>query len=193
MAAPSYIVRDTLKLALKRKPTDDSVNELLDIAISGSARAIYRKTGKRRFDKDAVPATRLIATRRRVVWDRDWCEFRLMVPDIASSVGLIVKSEDGVTTFPAVPILPDDPTSEPITNLRLSAWPERVQLTAQFGWPEVPGDIVQAQLLQAMRYYRRKDSPEGIAGSAEWGLVRVPRLDPDVAEMIEDYCFPAVA
>lgn len=191
MAIPSYITRDILKEALKRKAADTSADDLLDIAIDGSARAIYRKTGKRRFDMDAAPSSRTLPTRNRMVWDREWEKYRLMVPDIATETGLLVQSVDAGSTWTHEVVEPDDP-SEPITNLLLSAAPTKVLVTATFGWPEVPGDIVQAQLLQAMRYYRRKDSPEGIAGSAEWGLFRVPRLDPDVAEMIEDYCFPAV-
>ena len=192
MAVPSYVQLETLKLALgMTKPGETYRDELLNIALSGAARAISRKTGNRRFDRDPVPTSRVIATVGRTLWDRRWREYRLMVPDIAAVDGLVVASETGVVEFSATPVAPDDP-SEPITGI-LGSFPDRVRITAVWGWPETPDDIIQAQLLQAMRYYRRKDSPEGIAGSAEWGLVRIPRLDPDVAEMIEDYCFPAVA
>jgi hypothetical protein len=190
VAIPTYIDRDTLKLAVGMKLSDTTRDPLLDIAISGAARAIFRKTGQRRFDKDAVPTTRLVPTVNRTVHDRVWRDYRLIVPDIASLVGMTVKSETGIQDFTFTAIAPDD-ASKPVTGI-LGTFPDRVLITAQFGWPEVPGDIVQAHLIQAMRYYRRKDSPEGIAGTAEWGLVRVPRLDPDVAEMLEDYCYPAV-
>jgi hypothetical protein len=54
----------------------------------------------------------------------------------------------------------------------------------------VPDEVVQATLLQAGRLYRRKDSPEGVTGSADWGMVRLPRLDPDVMALIEPYMLP---
>jgi hypothetical protein len=192
MPAPLYTDKPTLKLALNINTSDTARDSLLDTALKGAARAIYRRTGQRRFDKDAAPTTRILFTEGRVVWDRALCRFRLMVPDIATDTGLLVQDETGTVNYDFEVVYPDDP-AYPITDLARGAWPRKVKLTARFGWPEVPEDIVQAHLLQAMRYYRRKDSPEGIAGSAEWGLVRVPRIDPDVEEMIQDYCFPAVA
>lgn len=191
MAAPLYTDKPTLKLALNINTADTERDPLLDIALNGAGRAIYRRTGGRRFDKDAAPTVRILDTPGRVVWDRQLCKERLMVPDIATATGLLVQSEDGATTYDFDVVYPDSP-DRPITDLARGAWPRRVKITATFGWPEVPEDIIQAHLLQAMRLYRRKDSPEGIAGSAEWGLVRVPRVDPDVEEMIADYCFPAV-
>jgi hypothetical protein len=41
-----------------------------------------------------------------------------------------------------------------------------------------------------MRLFRRKDSPEGVTGSAEWGVVRLSRRDPDVWVLIEPYILP---
>ncbi len=38
-------------------------------------------------------------------------------------------------------------------------------------------------LLTAARLYRRKDSPEGIIGSNDFGTVRVTRFDPDIESM----------
>lgn len=192
MAAPVYTNLATLKLALGIKTTDTTRDPLLNIALNGGARAIYRRTGKRRFDKDPAPTTRTIETRLRTVWDRRLCKHRLMLPDIATATGLLVRSPDWSVTYPVDILYPDSP-DEPITGVAYYDFPWQVEVTATFGWPSVPDDIVQAHLLQSMRYYRRKDSPEGIAGSAEWGLVRVPRVDPDVEEMIADYCFPAVA
>lgn len=66
----------------------------------------------------------------------------------------------------------------------------RVRVTARFGWPDVPDDIEQAALIQASRLFKRKDSPEGVTGSAEWGVVRLSRRDPDVWNLIEPYILP---
>jgi hypothetical protein len=66
----------------------------------------------------------------------------------------------------------------------------RVRVTAKFGWPTVPDDIVQACLIQASRLFKRADSPEGVMGSSEWGVVRLSRRDPDVWALIEPYTLP---
>jgi hypothetical protein len=59
-----------------------------------------------------------------------------------------------------------------------------VRVTARWGWPAVPAQVAEATLRTAARAYRRKDSPDGVAGSSDWGLIRVPNLDPDVRQML---------
>lgn len=68
-----------------------------------------------------------------------------------------------------------------------------MRITAQFGWPAVPDDISEAALIQAARLFKRKDSPEGVIGNAEWGVVRLSRRDPDVWNLIEQYVLPGFA
>ncbi len=76
-------------------------------------------------------------------------------------------------------------------------WPtcgrQRVRVTARWGWPTVPAAIKQATLLDAARLFRRKDSPEGLAGGGEFGPVRVPASDPDVRSLIAPYVIPVIA
>lgn len=63
-----------------------------------------------------------------------------------------------------------------------------VSLTATFGWPSVPARITQAAVLQAQRFYKRMDSPLGVAGVSDMGIMRVSRgLDSDVQLMIERF------
>ena len=64
----------------------------------------------------------------------------------------------------------------------------RLEITADWGWPATPAVVEQATLLQAGRIFKRKDSPEGVLGSAEWGAVRVSRVDPDVESMLAPLC-----
>lgn len=61
-----------------------------------------------------------------------------------------------------------------------------VKLTGSFGYAATPpARVHEACLLQAMRWYKRKDAVFGVLGSAELGQVQViPRLDPDIAEML---------
>jgi len=63
-----------------------------------------------------------------------------------------------------------------------------VKVTAVFGWPAVPAAITQATILQASRHFKRYDSPLGVAGFGDFGVVRVSRfLDADVQMLVEPY------
>lgn len=48
----------------------------------------------------------------------------------------------------------------------------------------VPYTVRLAVLMQTSRWFRRRLSPEGVAGFGEFGAVRVMRLDPDIMEAI---------
>jgi len=63
-----------------------------------------------------------------------------------------------------------------------------VQLTAVFGWSAVPKVIEQATVIQASRLFKRLDSPLGVAGFGDMGVMRVSRaIDPDVAMLVDQY------
>ena len=63
-----------------------------------------------------------------------------------------------------------------------------VKVTAVYGWPTVPTTVAQACVLQSSRIFTRLQSPLGVAGFGDMGIMRVSRgLDPDVAQLIEGY------
>jgi hypothetical protein len=63
-----------------------------------------------------------------------------------------------------------------------------VRVTGVYGFPSVPIVVTQATVLQASRIFTRLQSPLGVAGFGEMGVVRVTRaLDPDVAALVEPY------
>jgi hypothetical protein len=62
-----------------------------------------------------------------------------------------------------------------------------VTVTGVFGWPAVPAAVKQACRLQVARVFKRADSPLGVAGFGEFGVVRVTQLDPDVKALLEPY------
>jgi hypothetical protein len=63
-----------------------------------------------------------------------------------------------------------------------------VKLTAVFGWPAVPIAIKQACIIQASRIFKRLDSPLGVAGFGDLGVMRVSSsLDPDVQQLVAAY------
>lgn len=60
-----------------------------------------------------------------------------------------------------------------------------VKVTGVAGWSATPIQVKQACILQAMRIFKRLDSPLGIT-FGELGAMRVgSRLDPDVAQLVE--------
>ena len=63
-----------------------------------------------------------------------------------------------------------------------------VEVTAVFGFPNIPVTVTQATILQSSRIFARLQSPLGVAGFGDMGIMRVGRsLDPDVSQLIEGY------
>lgn len=63
-----------------------------------------------------------------------------------------------------------------------------VQVSGAFGWPSVPAAVKQAAIIQASRLFKRLDSPLGVAGFGDLGIMRVGRgLDTDVAQLVSPY------
>lgn len=171
--------------------TDTSRDTLLSAALEAASASIDDRCG-RSFGRGDSPASRIFPVRGRVARLRDYGHL-LITDDIASADGLQVETggEGAWTEIHEFEVYPANalPQGRPITGLVRPFWSTSgsVRVTAVWGWPEVPAQIRQATLLQAARLYRRKDSPEGIAGSAEWGLVRVPYLDPDVRALVDPF------
>lgn len=189
-----YADRAELKAALGIEADDTTRDALLDRALAAASRGIDTATG-RRFWLDPEPSTRVYRTAGRTLWD-DVGEV-LNVDDIGTATGLTTATGTPGTWSPVTDIetTPDNALARgrPITGLLLASggWGvQRVQVTARWGWPTVPDEITQATLLQAARLFRRKDSPEGVTGSAEWGVVRLSRRDPDVWALIEHFIRP---
>lgn len=194
--ADSYGSVLALKGQLNIEPGDTSRDELLTRALAAASRGIDKATG-RRFYLDDAPVARVFNPLSRIVC-RDDGEL-LLVDDIGSSTGLVVETGTAASWTPVTgyETSPDNALIDghAITGLLLTSgsWGtarNRVRITARFGWPTVPDDITEAALIQAARLYRRKDSPEGVTGSAEWGVVRLSRRDPDVWNLIEPYILP---
>ena len=195
----SYGGLPALKSRLKIEPDDTSRDSDLNAALAAASGSINLTCG-RRFWLDPDPVTRTLNPRGRVV-RRDDGDL-LLTGDIGSVTGLVVESGSAGSYTPVTgyETSPDNATLDgvAITGLLrvLGTWGgplERIRITARWGWPTVPPDIDEATLIQALRLYRRKDSPEGVTGSAEWGVVRLSRRDPDVWNLIEPYTLPGFA
>ncbi len=64
---------------------------------------------------------------------------------------------------------------------------DRIQITAKWGWPQVPDAVHQAAIIQAARLFARRSSIDGIAGGVDFALRVSNKLDPDVASLLTDY------
>lgn len=199
--ATLYTDTATVKSAIGKTSADDR-DDLIDAAIAAACRQIDQRCG-RYFYIDNAATSRTFRARGNVTYDG--LDELIYVDDIATSVGLVVETSAGVggtwstVSAASYELGPDnaDAYGRPWTEVRGSAgWlscTAKVRITATWGWPAVPDEITQAATLLAARLYRRKDSPEGVLGSAEWGTVRVSRVDPDVEALISAYVIPVLA
>lgn len=189
----------TVRLALGIN-NDTSRDALIQSACEAASRYIDDTCG-RRFYADTTATARTYRLRGRA-YQTDEGQ-ALMVDDISSTSGLVVAVGYGASfsTITDYETAPDNALAlgQPITELIRTAgtWSysrfSRVRVTAKWGFPSVPDAIAEAAKLQAMRLYRRKDSPEGVMASAEWGAVRVTRIDPDVEALIRPYMTAPIA
>jgi hypothetical protein len=69
----------------------------------------------------------------------------------------------------------------------INAGQASVQITGVFGFASIPIAVKQATVLAALRAYKRYESPTGVLGFSDMGVVRVGRLDPDVQRLIDPY------
>jgi hypothetical protein len=194
--ANEYVTLDELKAQFGIEPADDARDAELNRARASASRSIDKTTG-RRFWLDEEPVQRVFNPRGRIVRETDGELF--LVDDIGSAAGLVVETGSGASwsAVTGYESSPDNALAEgrPVTGLLrvFGTWgtsTSRLRITAQFGWPAVPDDIHEAALILASRLFKRKDSPEGIIGSAEWGVRNLSRRDPDVWNLIEPYIIP---
>jgi hypothetical protein len=83
----------------------------------------------------------------------------------------------------------------PITHLRavddylfpLQDGETTVQVVGTFGWSAIPTAIKYATLLLGSRLFKRMDSPLGVAGIGDLGVIRVSRIDPDIDALIAPF------
>lgn len=69
----------------------------------------------------------------------------------------------------------------------INAGQASVEITGVFGFASIPSAIKQATILASLRAYKRYESPTGVLGFSDIGVVRVGRLDPDVERLVSPY------
>lgn len=192
VGGPWYGSLATLRKDVNRGASDQTADAQLARVLTAASRSVELWCDQRPIDGFRLADT---ATAKLFWFDRwtDWdcyrSAYRLPVREFGSLGGLVVETSDDGTTWTATTgyeTFPENALDEskPVTHLLFAEFGTRVRVTAKWGWPAVPPSVTEATVRQASRLYRRKDSPEGAAGSSEWGIVRVPNLDPDVRQLL---------
>lgn len=171
-------------------------------ALNSASRAVDHYTG-RRFWQDDAPTTR--------TFEVSGCYPDFTLPgdaEISTTTGLQIATWDisgygpawvQDTDFRLAPydaLAPSSPykawwvlegTGTRLFGVRATRGFYPLQITARFGWAEIPDEVESATLLKAAQLFKRKDAPFGIAQFGEIAAVRITRQDIDVVELLSPY------
>jgi Phage gp6-like head-tail connector protein len=188
--APNYLTVDEMKSWLRISDTVDDVE--ITAAIAAASRAVdvccSRQFGQ--VDSPEVRTYEGAYDRRERAWSVD-------VDDIADVTSLAVSiasvAQTSVVPLPSNAVL----KGRVYTRLQFDgsialacfSQPPQIDVTAIWGWVDVPATVTMATRLQASRFLTRRDSPFGVAGSPDQGseLRLLARVDPDVELMLGAY------
>lgn len=195
-----YCDLDDLKAHLRI--TDTADDAALALAITAASRAVD-VFANRPFGLTGSAVARLYT------WQGERVDGRLALPidDLMTTVGLVVTVDpDGDGTYDVTLTLNTDfdlypynaiADGVPFTHVVLrptaaAVFPcqaRGVSITGNWGWTTVPSAVEVATLIQAARFFVRRDSAYGIAGSPTDGSEKrlLNRVDPDVENALRAY------
>jgi hypothetical protein len=181
--------------------TDNIDDSLLELAIESASRDLDAYTERVFYSTGATAVTRVYIPQ----------DIYLVETDDIISVNTLKSDSTGNGTFDITWAATDfqlEPLNgraggidTPATRIRAIGeylWPvyeprnvnsnqASVQVTGVFGFATVPIAIKQATILAALRAYKRYESPTGVLGFSDMGVVRIGRLDPDVQRLVDPY------
>ena len=178
----------------------------IEKAIEAASRSIDR-IANRRFYQDANASARLY---------RPTDFYRLIVDDISTTSSLVVALDaTGNGSYTNTLTLNSDYILDPVNapskgrpftmvtlvggTLGTKLWPfptnfrPGVQVTARWGWPSIPDDIVEATLILSADYMKRASSVGGVVGLSELGAIRMSPLGRDISAIVRAYRREVVA
>ena len=188
--------------AAARIPSSDTIDDaLLELSIESASRDLDAYTERVFYSTGATAVTRVYIPQ----------DIYLVETDDIISVQTLKSDSTGNGTFDITWAATDfqlEPLNgraggidTPATRIRAIGeylWPvyeprnvnsnqASVQVTGVFGFASVPIAIKQATILAALRAYKRYESPTGVLGFSDMGVVRIGRLDPDVQRLVDPY------
>ena len=189
-----------VSLALVKKAlriTDDIDDEILELSIEAASREIdgycervfYATTETRVFIPrdsftceidDLTSLTTLKTSSTGETFDVTWTSTDYQLEPLNGQAGGLVTPSTRIRAVGDYVF----PTFEP---RNVNHYEATVQVAGTFGFTPIPTAVEQAALLLTLRQYRRYDSPLGVAGFDEMGVVRVGRIDPDVQKLLSPF------
>lgn len=200
MLYPDYVTSGALRTAIGIGAADVEQAAMLGLAITTASRMID-KACNRQFGKVDTATARLYTPE----YDVDRGINVLVIDDLMTLSGSTIAVDYGAdgtysttvsssafVTYPFNAVADGKPWNRLLPGSTVASLPSHeasVEITANWGWTEVPSTIQMATTIQAIRLFKRKDSPYGVAGSPEFGneMRLLPKLDPDVALMVGAY------
>ncbi len=196
-----YATLAQVKAALRI--TDSVDDALLETSIEAASREIdgycqrvfYSTTATRVYNPantfltltdDIVSVTTLKTSSDGVSYDQTWSASDYQLEPLNGVVGGIEQPYTEVRAIGSQ-VFPIWSVTGTYTNKA------GVQIAGVFGWSSVPTAIKQATILLSMRQFKRYDSPLGVAGFGDLGVMRVGRVDPDVESLLMPFKKVAVA
>tara|TARA_R110000868_G_scaffold76132_1_gene219211 strand:- start:802 stop:1410 length:609 start_codon:yes stop_codon:yes gene_type:complete len=188
-----YCTLAEMKTALQL--TDNNDDTSLEVAVAAASRMIDDYTGRFFYQSGTSPTPAIRYYTPQDAWT-------LATDDIVS-ISEIASDDNFNRTYGTI-WASDDYMVEPVNNpargwpvsrvLAVGAYifpfslPQSVRIKGIFGFSAVPPEINIATQLQASRLFVRRQSPFGIAGSAELGTVRLAaKLDADVEALLRPF------
>ncbi len=192
-----YCSLTEIKAAARIPGTDTQDDALLELAVESASRSIDAHCARHFYQSGT-------ATRYYVPSSYNVCE----IDDVAGTALTVSISSSADQVY--------DITLDPATDLQLEPLNRRsaglsfpinrlrmvgdysftttydgeatVRVTANFGFgTATPTEVKQACIVLASRFYKRFDSPLGVAGFGELGAMRVSRVDPDVQSILQPF------
>jgi hypothetical protein len=199
--ANGYATLAQIKSALRIPSADATDDSLLEMAVESASRLIDAYCGRNFIASGTAATTRYYNTDDPYVVQIDDARSISQVQTSTSLDG-VYDTIWTVGTAGGQGDAQPEPINDylggitwPYTRIRaigdytFPTGPENsVKVTAVYGFPTIPVTVTQAAILQSSRIFTRLQSPLGVAGFGDMGIMRVSRgLDPDVAQLIEGY------
>jgi len=194
-----YATLAQIKSALRIPSGDATDDALLEMAVESASRLIDAYCGRNFINAGTV--TRYYSTENPYVVQIDDAR---SIAQVETSTGLdgVYDTTWTIGTAGGQGDAQPEPINDylggvvwPFTRIRaigdysFPTGPENsIKVRAVFGWPNIPVTVTQATILQSSRIFSRLQSPLGVAGFGDLGIMRVSRgLDPDVVQLVEGY------
>lgn len=187
-----YCTLNEVKASLRIPVSDTLDDDLLELAIESASRDIDQACERQFFSTET---TRFYTPRDSYVCEIDDLTTLTSIKTSSGADGVFDEtwaSSDyqleplnglaGGMELPFDRIRAVGDFTFPISGLEVT-----VRVEGTFGFDATPVAIRQAAVLLSSRIFKRNDSPGGVMGFGDIGIVRISRFDPDIERLIQPY------